>query len=79
MFDVFFAGDYWILKIDYDYKVVLVGTPSRKYLWILSRSAEIQPEVYAEYAKKLGFNTVNLYKTLHSLLPQAATELNYKL
>jgi apolipoprotein D and lipocalin family protein len=30
-------GDYWILKLDEDYQTVLVGEPSRKYLWVLSR------------------------------------------
>jgi len=52
-------GDYWILKLDRDYQVSLVGTPDRQYLWVLSRSptldeATLQGEL--EYARTLGFD-----------------------
>jgi len=33
-----FWGDYWIIGLDKDYKYAVVGTPSRKYGWILSRT-----------------------------------------
>ncbi len=36
-----FYSDYWILDIDTDYQWALVGTPSKKYLWILSRRQSI--------------------------------------
>ena len=32
-----FWGDYWIIGLDKDYKYAIVGTPARKYGWILSR------------------------------------------
>lgn len=32
------AGDYWILKLSKFIQTVLVGEPSRKYLWVLSRT-----------------------------------------
>ncbi len=35
-------GDYWVLKIDPDYSVVLVGSPDRQYLWVLARNESIQ-------------------------------------
>lgn len=52
-------GDYWILKLDRDYRVALVGTPNRDYLWVLSRepilsASEIETEL--EYARTLGFD-----------------------
>jgi apolipoprotein D and lipocalin family protein len=52
-------GDYWILKLDRDYQVALVGTPNRKYLWVLSRAprlddAALQAEL--DYARTLGFD-----------------------
>jgi len=52
-------GDYWILKLDRDYQVALVGTPNRKYLWVLSRvprldDAALQAEL--DYARTLGFD-----------------------
>lgn len=39
-----FWGDYWILGLDENYKYVAVGTPSRKYGWILARTPQINPE-----------------------------------
>ena len=36
-----FWGDYWILGLDEEYQYVCVGTPSRKYGWILSRESKI--------------------------------------
>mgnify|MGYP003575745963 CR=1 FL=1 len=31
-------ADYWVVALDPDYQWAVVGGPSRKYLWILSRS-----------------------------------------
>ncbi|MEO8999502.1 MAG: lipocalin family protein [Rhodanobacter sp.] len=30
-------ADYWVIDVDTDYQWAVVGSPSRKYLWILSR------------------------------------------
>jgi apolipoprotein D and lipocalin family protein len=42
-----FWGDYWILGLDEDYRYAAVGTPSRKYGWILSRTNKL-PEADLE-------------------------------
>mgnify|MGYP003482003947 CR=1 FL=1 len=34
-------GNYWILDLDPEYRTVLVGTPDRRYLWILARAPQI--------------------------------------
>lgn len=34
-----FWGDYWIIGLDEDYQWVVIGTPNRKYGWILSRTS----------------------------------------
>ncbi|AXQ22564.1 hypothetical protein BEN71_10980 [Acinetobacter wuhouensis] len=62
----FTKGDYWILRIDPEYKVVLVGGPTKKYLWILSRSPQIDGATYTSYletAKNFGYDTSSLIKT----------------
>jgi len=41
-----FSGDYWIIHLDKDYKYVLVGDPSFKYLWILCREKKMDEETY---------------------------------
>ena len=62
-------GDYWVLKADADYKTVLVGEPKRKYMWVLSREPNIEPEVlteYLDYAKSVGYDLSDLIKTPHT-------------
>ncbi|NYT77679.1 lipocalin family protein [Alcaligenaceae bacterium] len=54
----FVWGDYWILKLRDDYHYSLVGTPDRKYLWVLSRNKQADKDIVTEllnYAKSLGF------------------------
>ncbi|MCF7803162.1 MAG: lipocalin family protein [Candidatus Marinimicrobia bacterium] len=36
-----FWGDYWIIGLDEEYDWAVVGTPSRKYGWILSRTPSL--------------------------------------
>ncbi len=36
-----FSGDYWILGLDPEYRFAVVGSPNRKYLWILSRTPQL--------------------------------------
>jgi apolipoprotein D and lipocalin family protein len=40
-----FWGDYWILGLDENYQWVIVGSPGRKYGWILSRTPKLEPVV----------------------------------
>jgi len=34
-------GNYWVIELEPDYSVALVGTPDRKYLWLLARSPNL--------------------------------------
>ena len=64
----FLSGNYWILDLDENYESVLVGDPTRKYLWILSRDPKLDQERYDELvakAEKLKFDTRKLVKTIH--------------
>ena len=36
-----FWGDYWIIGLDKEYRYAVVGTPTRKYGWILSRTPKL--------------------------------------
>lgn len=42
-----FAGDYWILDLDPDYRWALVGTPDRRHLWILCRAPRLDRLILA--------------------------------
>jgi len=39
-----FWGDYWIIGLDDNYQWAIVGTPNRKYGWILSRTPSLPDE-----------------------------------
>ena len=59
------GGDYWILDLDRDgYQYALVGSPP-KYLWILSRAPQMDPEIFdrlVEKARRAGFAVETLIK-----------------
>lgn len=62
-----FYGDYWIIDLDKDYKYAVVGTPSREYLWILSRTSTLPKTTIDNILakiKKLGFSTDKLIWTI---------------
>lgn len=59
-------GDYWILDLAPDYSHALVGTPSREYLWVLSREpamSDAQYRTLAEKARALGFDDTKIVRT----------------
>jgi apolipoprotein D and lipocalin family protein len=61
-----FYGDYWIIKLGNNYDYSIVGTPNRKYLWILSRTPQMDDKLYSkltEYGKSKGFDVNKLIKT----------------
>ena len=63
-----FKGDYNIIALDDQYQVAMVGSKSRKYLWILSRNPQLSKEKMTELlgkAKSLGFPTETLLQTEH--------------
>ena len=62
-----FWGDYWIINLDQEnYQWAIVSAPSRKTLWILSRTPEMDNALYeklVEFCKGAGLNTKLLLKT----------------
>ena len=38
-------ANYWVIEVDADYQWAVVGSPSRKYLWILSRQPQMNPQL----------------------------------
>jgi apolipoprotein D and lipocalin family protein len=58
-----FAADYWIVDLDEDYDYAVVSNPSRKVLWILSRTPSMDEAQYEEIVKHLeerGFDIERL-------------------
>ena len=59
-------GDYWILAVGPDYTWAVVGTPSREFLWILSRTPTMSGASYAqaiEIVKGNNFDASRLVRT----------------
>ncbi len=56
-----FWGDYWIIGLDKDYKYAVVGTPSRKYGWILSRTPSLSPRSLSEIAVRNGSGNLQIF------------------
>ena len=51
-------GDYWVLHVEPDYSIALVGSPDRQYLWVLARNPQLNRkaiEAMLEKAKAQGF------------------------
>lgn len=58
-----FYSDYNILELAPDYSYSVVGSNSPKYLWILSRTPQLKPEVEQKIVKNLqkrGYDTSKL-------------------
>ncbi|NDK39953.1 hypothetical protein DT603_14000 [Pseudoxanthomonas gei] len=62
----FTKGDYWIIKIDDAYTTALVGSPDRKYLWLLARQPQIDAATTQQFlddARAQGFDLGELIHT----------------
>jgi apolipoprotein D and lipocalin family protein len=64
-FFLFFYADYFIMDMDPDYQWALIGSRSDKYLWILSRTPQMDDTTYnmiLDKARSLGYDLSQLYK-----------------
>jgi apolipoprotein D and lipocalin family protein len=39
-------GDYWVIDLDSQYQVAAVSDPRREYLWVLSRTPQLDKKIY---------------------------------
>jgi apolipoprotein D and lipocalin family protein len=62
-----FWGSYWIIDLGKEYEYAVVGHPSREYLWILSRTPQMDDILYYDILDRTtlqGYDTSKLVKTL---------------
>ena len=62
-FFLWFYADYYVLDIDPDYRYVLIGSSSDKYLWIMSREEKLPDDVLQQLLdelRKRGYDTDRL-------------------
>jgi len=61
-----FKGKYWIIELADDYSYAVVSHPGRKYLWILSRTPQMNHSLYLEIISRLkekGFDVTKIKLT----------------
>ena len=64
--------NFWIMRLDNDYQVCLVGNKKRTRLWLFSRQPHLDAciaDEYLEFAREQGFDTDNMIFVDHN--PQA--------
>ncbi len=54
------GGDYWVIGLEDDYRWAIVGHPSRKYAWVLSRTAALEPAQWTRVREVLKTNSYDL-------------------
>ena len=62
----FVWGNYWVIDLDEDYQLVAVSEPNREYLWILSRTQQVDParlDALLQRLRQQGFDTGKLETT----------------
>jgi lipocalin len=62
-FFLFFYSEYNVMMVDEDYQISLVGSKSKNYLWILSRTPVPDPDLLnmiLEEAESRGYDTSKL-------------------
>jgi apolipoprotein D and lipocalin family protein len=60
-------GDYWVLHLEDDYSAAVVGSPDRKFLWVLSRTQQMPKARFDELLTKArvqGFAVEQVQMTL---------------
>ena len=55
-------GDYWVIDIDSQYQLAAVSDPRREYLWVLSRTPQLDPKVYADLLQRLKQQQFDIQK-----------------
>lgn len=62
-FFLFFYADYFVMELDDDYQWALIGSSSDKYLWILSRTPQLEESTknhILEKARQRGYDISKL-------------------
>lgn len=59
-------GDYYIIKLGVNYDYVLVGSPTRDYLWILSRTKVLDEEIIQDLLTVAAQNGFDITRVKHT-------------
>jgi apolipoprotein D and lipocalin family protein len=57
-----FKGKYWIIELADDYSYAVVGHPNRNYLWILSRTPQMDEQTYQQLITNIAVKGYDISK-----------------
>jgi apolipoprotein D and lipocalin family protein len=66
-------GDYWVIDLDADYQLAAVSDAKREYLWVLSRTPQVNAKAYAALIERLKaqhFDVQKLERTAQTTAPR---------
>jgi apolipoprotein D and lipocalin family protein len=55
-------GDYWVIQLGDNYEYSVVSEPGRNYLWILSRTPELDAATYSKILDQLVLQGFDISK-----------------
>lgn len=70
-------GDYWVIALDGEYRMAVIGEPGRKYLWLLSRTPSLpEDEVrrLLQQAAEQGYDISKVIRTRQQGPPAGAQQ-----
>lgn len=59
-------GDYWVIDLDEQYQLSAVSEPKREFLWILSRTPQVDPAAYDALLARLGSQGLDVSKLVRT-------------
>ena len=62
-----FRSEYWVIGLGKEYEYTVVASPNRKYLWILSRTADMNDDLYGDIMKEVERQGFDIKKVLKEI------------
>ena len=60
-------GDYWVIDLDADYQLAAVSDAKREYLWVLSRTPQVNTKAYNSLIERLKAQHFDVQKLERSV------------
>lgn len=55
-------GDYWVIDLDPQYQLAAISDPRREYLWVLSRTPQLDKKIYDALLQRLQSQQFDIRK-----------------
>ena len=59
-------SDYWVIDLDEQYQLSAVSEPKREFLWILSRTPQVDAAAYDALLARLGSQGLDVSKLVRT-------------